>query len=464
MLSSQHGIILQAIELIESRIGVAVGKQFHNEFADLFIRLAQGDSPASYLDHLRQHDLSSPQWQRLINTITIGETYFLREQTHFDLLKKHILPKLVLRRRQEGQHTLRIWSAGCSSGEEPYSIAMTLHQFLPDIAKWDIQIFGTDINEYSLQTAINGIYRQWSFRHVDKLVQQNYFDKTEGGLQVKSYIRNMVTFRRHNLLNDLNISKFDIIFCKNVLLYFDDIYIEHAENRIYESLQPDGWLFLGQAEAIRHQRNLWKTHIFPGSPIYQRLAHHSSTVEFDLRNLDLNEDDTQPIIVDYLEESQYTRAVRAVQSDDLALAEHYLSQALSENVEPAKTHTLLAWIFANRKALPEAQAHITATLAIEPLFADAHYVTALLALEQNTLDDAFRALQMTLYCNKHHVLAAFMLGNLLAQGGYLSKAFNQWKRAQSILADFPATEFVSDLSDLTVGQLKAMIDEHLKDV
>lgn len=462
MVLANPDVIVQAIELIESRIGIAVGKQFQGEFADLFNRLAHNE-PAAYLHKLQKYDEKSSEWQRLINTMTIGETYFLREENHFNLLKKHILPKLILRRRQQQHHTLRIWSAGCASGEEPYSIAIILHQFLPDIAKWNIEIQGTDINDFVLQSARHGTYREWAFRHSDTVFQQNYFDKVDGGFQIKPFIKNMVTFRQHNLLHEDNLHKYDVIFCKNVLLYFDAPYTRRAEGNLFRSLNPQGWLFLGQAEALHFDRDRWQTHIFPGSPIYQRPDNGLHPIDIEYRTISPHEEDTQPVIVESDRSNYYELAVEAIHGDNNTRAEHYLSLALYHNHKLAQSHTMLAWLFANRKAFPEAEAHVKAALAIDPLHADAHYVTALVALEQNQLDDAFRTLQMSLYCDKYHTLAAFLLGNLYAKTGSLTKAYSQWSKVQWAIEALPPSDYVSDLSDLTAGQLDALITSHLGD-
>lgn len=462
MIIANHSVIVQAIELIESRIGIAVGKQFHYEFDDLFRRLAQGD-PADYLQKLRNQDANTPEWQRLINTLTIGETYFLREENHFELLKKHILPKLVLHRRQQKNYRLRVWSAGCASGEEPYSIAIILHQFLPDIAKWDIEIYGSDINDYTLTTARLGIYRPWAFRDTDAIFQQNYFNKVEGGYQIKPFVQSMVNFRQQNLLDKNTHGKFDIIFCKNVMLYFDDPYINQVETHLFDALNPRGWLFLGQAEALRFNRDRWKTHIFPGAPIYQHPKGVNTPIEYPAKPAELD-DDTQPIPVMLGDaENYYLLAVDAIHEDNNTLAEHYLSLAISEKHDLAVSHTLLAWLFANRKAFPEAEAHIKATLAKNALHADAHYVSAMVAHEQGDVTDAIRELHMTLYCDNYHVLATLMLGNIYAKTGDLPRAYNQWAKVRRFLDGLDPSDYVSDLSDLTVGQIDALIASHLSD-
>lgn len=461
MVRPNHDVIVQAIDLIENRIGVAVGKQFQHEFLDLFNRLSQ-NQPQSYLNQLRDQPESSPEWQRLINTLTIGETYFLREENHFDVLKKHILPKLILRRRQMGQHRLRMWSAGCASGEEPYSLAIILHQFLPDIDTWDIDIHGTDINNYALQTARHGVYRDWAFRHTDTLFQQNYFDKVEGGYQLKPFIKDRVTFRQHNLLNGYHAGYFDLIFCKNVLLYFDEPHIKQVEDHLYHALAPEGWLFMGQAEALRTRRNRWQTHIFPGSPIYQR-PNNGSRTDIEYREIFPDEEATQPVEPIQTDLDFYTQAVDAIHADDHTAAEQYLSLALENNHQKTQSHTLLAWIFANRKAFPEAEAHIKAALALDPLNADTHYVNALIALEKNHLQETYRCLQMTLYCDKYHAMGAFLLGNLYAKSGQLPKAFSQWTKVQRAIEILNPSDYVSDLSDLKAGQLDALITAHLND-
>jgi len=462
MAQPNHDVIVQAIELIESRIGIAVGKQFQSDFMSLYMRLADG-KPQTYFQQLRDKPDSSPEWQRLINILTIGESYFLREETHFDLLRKHILPKLILQRRQMGNHRLRIWSAGCASGEEPYSIAIILHQFLPDIETWDIEIHGTDINEYSLQGARHAVYRDWAFRHTDTLFQQNYFSKVDGGYQLRPFIKDRVTFRQHNLMQGYHAGYFDVIFCKNVLLYFDDPYVEQVESHLYHALQSGGWLFMGQAEALRSKRDRWQTHIFPGSPIYQRPDGDHGSADIDYQEIEPDKEATQPVLPVDIEEDFYTQAVVAIHADDHSAAEQYLSLALENNHQKVKSHTLLAWIFANRKAFPEAEAHTKAALAIEPLYADIHYISALIALEQNQLQETFRALQMTLYCDTYHALGAFMLGNLYAKSGQIPKAFSQWTKVQRAIETLNPSDYVSDLSDLTAGQLDALISSHLSD-
>ena len=463
MALSNHDVIVQAIALIENRIGIAVDKQFQQEFKDLFERLAQGNS-VSYLQKLQEQDIATAEWQRLINTFTIGETYFLREENHFNLLKKYILPKLILQRRQQGNHRLRVWSAGCASGEEPYSIAIILHQFLPDIANWDIEILGTDINDYALNTARHGVYRQWAFRDTDALFQQNYFNRVDGGFKIKPIIQSMVQFRRLNLLNADQLGKFDIIFCKNVMLYFEEPYMQQVEHHLYHALKSGGWLFLGQAEALRFQREHWQTHVFPGAPIYQHQYSEPLAVDDRQKQHRNDNDETQPTIVtNTVEEDYYQKAVEAVHEDDYTQAERCLSHALYHKHELIQSHTLLAWLFANRKAFPEAEAHITATLSLEPLHADAHYVSALVALEQHQIESALRALHMTLYCDKYHMLAAFMLGNLYAKTGELTRAYNQWAKIQRVIDRFQPSDYISDLSDLTAGQLDALITAHLND-
>ena len=221
--------------------------------------------------------------------------------------------------------------------------------------------------------------------------------------------------------------------------------------------------FWGQAEAIRFDRERWQTHIFPGSPIYQRPNDDLSPIGIDYRAISPHEADTQPTIPENENDNYYNLAIEAIHTDNNTRAEHYLSLALYHHHKLAQSHTILAWLFANRKAFPEAEAHVKAALAINPLHADAHYVTALASLEQGELDDAHRALQMALYCDKYHPLAAFMLGNLYAQTGKLSKAYSQWAKVRWAIEALPPSNYISDLSDLTAGQLDALITSHLSD-
>src|SRR6185369_14530038 len=206
------------------------------------------------IEQLVSGQLVKGQEEVLASHLTIGETYFFREQKSFDILENHILPDLIASRRGRDQR-LRIWSAGCSTGEEPYSLAILLSRLIPDLRDWQITILATDINSRSLGKAVKGIYSDWSFRGVPQWLTQRYFTKTADGRYALSHdIMRMVTFSILNLAEDsypslsTNTNAIDIIFCRNVLMYFESKQQQRVIQGFQRSVLDTGWLVVSPCE------------------------------------------------------------------------------------------------------------------------------------------------------------------------------------------------------------------------
>ncbi|WP_242040497.1 protein-glutamate O-methyltransferase CheR [Coleofasciculus sp. FACHB-1120] len=217
---------------------------------------------------------SQCEWQELAILLTIGESYFFRDKGQFSLLKHQILPRLIAAKRQT--KTLRIWSAGCSTGEEPYSLAILLTQLIPDWENWNLYILGTDINQESINKARQGIYSSWSFRLLDLQLQNCYFEQHRTEWKINADIQNMVNFKIVNLIKTpfpnllLDIQNIDLILCRNVFVYFDRPAISLVVNKFYNTLQPGGYLLTAHAELQGLDLSLFHTESFPESTIYQR--------------------------------------------------------------------------------------------------------------------------------------------------------------------------------------------------
>jgi chemotaxis protein methyltransferase CheR len=450
--------IAQAITLIETRTGLSARTLERIGIEELLLQLSGGKLD-DYIRNLHRQPETNPDWQRLIHTLTIGETYFMRDQRHFEILRETILPQIILQHRRDHNLSVTVWCAGCATGEEPYSIAITLHEFLPDIANWRVRIIATDLNERALQVAQRGIYRQWSFRQSTPQFQQRYFTTRDDGWQINDNIRSMVTFQHSNLITSSGIPAADLILCRNVLLYFSPPFVQRAENRLYDVLTPGGWLMLGQSEALRSNRERWIMHIFPGTSIYQKPSEEVPLTK-PISWISRPKITEQP---GELQSVAYQRAVAAVQKDQLMEAEYHLAQHLEEYPDQAEGHTLLAFILANRQAFPEAEAHIEIALAHRPLAADAYYIRALIHLEQGRTDEAINALNGAIYCQREHTLAHFVLGNLYASRGDIIRAYRSWRNSARTLANRPADDFVSDLSEMTVTSLRTILQSHLSE-
>jgi chemotaxis protein methyltransferase CheR len=217
---------------------------------------------------------SDQEWSNLAILLTNTESYFFRDREQFSLLKHHIFPELI--RRKRVNKTIRICSAGCSTGEEPYSIAILLHELIPDIERWNVLILGIDINRSALKKAEAGVYSAWSFRRVDAAIQREYFHPVNHQYHLKQVIKRMVRFQTVNLAKDFFpdydsvLHDMDIILCRNVFIYFQESAIANVLLKFYHTLQPLGYLLTGHAELCYQDLSLFQTCAFDESFIYQR--------------------------------------------------------------------------------------------------------------------------------------------------------------------------------------------------
>lgn len=217
--------------------------------------LARAHGCASYreLCHKARHAGASDLQTKIIDAITTQETLFFRDTSPFDALQYKILPELIDRKAKSAfPRRLRIWSAACSTGQEPYSIAMTLCDTIPNIASWDIHILATDISDAAITTASTGWYAKHEIQRGMKPESlSKYFVEQRGGWQVQDPIRAMVAFERRNLLQPfVGLGPFDIIFCRNVAIYFDSPRRQDLFHRLAALLPSDGYLLVGSAESL----------------------------------------------------------------------------------------------------------------------------------------------------------------------------------------------------------------------
>jgi chemotaxis protein methyltransferase CheR len=193
---------------------------------------------------------SSIEYESLLERLLTQETSFFRYPAVFAALEKKILPELQERKFWENPRTLRIWSAGCSTGEEPYSIAVTLCEALKFAEAWDMEILATDISRRALRHAERGVYSKRSLQDEPEVRVDAYFTSTKHGFHVRPRIRRMVSFAQMNLAESVYVGKFDCIFCMNVLMYFSEARRLAILRRFYDALEPGGYFLLGHAETL----------------------------------------------------------------------------------------------------------------------------------------------------------------------------------------------------------------------
>ncbi|MFZ1918092.1 MAG: protein-glutamate O-methyltransferase CheR [Terriglobales bacterium] len=229
--------------------------------------------PAQYLEHLTTRPNRDAELRLLLNEITIGETYMFRHPAQFDALRNVVLPQIMEGKAALGIKRLRFWSAGCSTGEEPYTLAtFLLEEKEKHLAGWNFDILATDLNSNSLEAARAGIYGDYALRNVSETLRRKYFkDAGNNKLEANDLLKSHIRFDRVNLSDDSKMVFFkgiDIIFCCNVLIYFDLASKRRVVQHFYTSLVPGGYFFLGHAESLFHVDDTFRLVHFPGTTAY----------------------------------------------------------------------------------------------------------------------------------------------------------------------------------------------------
>lgn len=226
-----------------------LSKRIHRRMEELGI-----DTAFEYIRKLRFADQDGSEFQSLINLLTVNETYFFRDFPQLLSFAEHCLPELTSRKNAQGERVLRIFSAGCSTGEEPYTLAIILLAMMEDIKKWKIEIVAGDIDQNVLVKARRGTYETRSLRDVPPEYLSSYFSKqSNGSYTLNSEVKRMVRFEHMNLAGKEAVrqqGKFDFIFCRNLLIYFDDQSRKQLVDRFYVALSPGGFIFLGSSESV----------------------------------------------------------------------------------------------------------------------------------------------------------------------------------------------------------------------
>ena len=418
---------------------------------------------AGCADWLLSEPLTSAQIQTLASHLTIGETYFFREKPTFGVLADRVLPDLIRARRGREQR-LRLWSAGCCTGEEAYSLAILLQQLLPDRADWQVTILATDINPHFLRKAAAGEYGEWSFRDAPVGFKEHYFHpSTAGRYVVAPKIKAMVTIKQLNLAEDgypslaNDTHAMDLILCRNVLMYFTQAQTRRAIGKLHRSLLEGGWLAVSPCEASQTLYAQFATRNFPGALFYQK-----SQAEVGRGN-------GFPPTLSPISNWPITEVDRTIEQVTPQTARSHGITPCPErpiqrpaSMEPPPTpappeFSTLARVLANQGKLAEALTWCDRWIAAEKLNAAGHYLRAVVLLEQDDPEPARRSLQRAIYLHPDFVLAHFALGNLARQGGRNGEADKHFANALHLLARQQPVTLLPESDGLTAAGLAETI-------
>ncbi|TCZ64997.1 CheR family methyltransferase [Roseicella aquatilis] len=229
----------------------------------------------AYLLHLRFEDAEGEELQRLINAMTVNETYFYREEYQFRCLVSSILPEVVSARAAAEKRPVRLWSLPCSTGEEPYSLALQLLENWREVDRYDVEIVASDIDTQVLRQAQAGLYDDRAVQYLPATIKARHFTRIEQGRwQISEDLRGSVDFVQVNLSDRAAMRRhqgaFDVIFCRNLLIYFDDASRRQAVEALYDALRPGGFVCLGHSESMSRISSLFTVRKFPDAIVYQK--------------------------------------------------------------------------------------------------------------------------------------------------------------------------------------------------
>jgi chemotaxis protein methyltransferase CheR len=446
------------------------------------------------IEQLLSGQLVKEQEEILARHLTIGETYFFREQKSLDILESRILPDLIASRRGKDQR-LRIWSAGCSTGEEPYSLAILLSRLIPDLRDWQISILATDINSRSLGKAVQGIYGDWSFRGVPQEIRQRYFTQTpDGRYELTHAIRRMVIFSILNLADhtypslSTNTNAIDIIFCRNVLMYFESKQQQQVIRGFQRSLLEGGWLVVSPCETSPVFSSCFETVMFPGAAFYKKnesggkwhaVASPIPAAAADARFpsplvLDTATKPTSPApssapdrvkpVAPQAQPPVYDEALALYQQGSYTEAADMLSGLLAQSetgtgTQPAfgKAVALMAQVQANRGEITLALDWVDKAIAVDKLNAELYYLRATIFQEQDEIHKSIASLKQATYLDQTFVMAHFALGMLIRQHGKPGEAGKHLEYALSLLGACPDDDPVKGAEGMTAARLSEII-------
>jgi chemotaxis protein methyltransferase CheR len=404
-----------------------------------------------YWNLIHDGNAGEAEFDLLIANLTIGETFFFRHEEQFNSLRDWVLPEIIERNRSIRR--LRIWSAGCATGAEPYSVAILLKQQWGDVlSDWDVSIVGTDINRSFIAQARQGVFGDWALRTTSEPLRTACFQRSGEHWLIRPEFRQAVSFRHHNLVQDsfpslaAGLSAFDLILCRNVMIYFDQETNRRIVGQFHACLAEFGWLMVGHAEC----QNEWfpQFRIVNGSEsvLYQKLGangvSHSCPV-------------TQATRID-------TSAAWPTppQSGSAYATDQIVAPSPIAHAAPGKLASVDG--SPRRDAWELAAEQCQEQLAAEPLNPQFHFDYASLLEQRGRYREAELALRRTLYLSRDFVLAHFDLGRLLRRRGDLQNARRCFRNALRLLEMLDPRTLLPSADGMDAAALAEAIRTHLE--
>ncbi|MHB8159819.1 MAG: CheR family methyltransferase [Thermoleophilia bacterium] len=411
---------------------------------------------AEYYEQLTSLPDREMELRRLLDHLSVQETQFFRNLPQFDALRKYVIPEIV-QRKSNGYRNLRFWSAGCSTGQEPYSLAMAVLDVLPDADSWNIQILGTDLSENALAIAERGWYQERKLTGIDRKHRERYFRESDGGYVVAEPLRRMVHFARHNMVTDaLPISIFgtcDIVFCRNVIIYFTHETAKYVIEHFFDILNPGGYLFLGHSETLWKMSAKYSLVEMGDAFIYKKSLPRSIEGRRFIPDRRLRE---LPLPLDVVTERRVAGSRRNVQqAKDLVESKNPKIDGPANETKSPQADPLIM----------KARASIDLggyEMAIELLndavkqngdTVEVHFLLGLAHERRNDLELAVEAFRRAICCDNTYSLAYFHVANAMERLGRFKAAVKEYRNAAKALKQDQPSRWELDLDAFDINSL-----------
>ncbi len=432
-----------------------------------------------YLKRLRNGSPSSEEQIFLFSRITVGESYFFRDENQFSYLREEWLPLLLAKKRELGDYSLRIWSAGCSEGQELFSVAMMLKEQLPVAEKWHLHLLGTDVNVEALSAAMRGRYSGWSLRATPVDVISRYFEEARGEYALSSDIRRMAKFTVLNLVEDkfpsilTETSHLDLIICRNVFIYFPSKEVRRVMTKFAASLVPGGVLLVGASDPIETDvaglilRHDTRTLHFQRPPVDDARPPFRNEPPPPTRSAPEPSPPVptippaaprEPPTKKPAEPQEVLRDIRSLLSDekwsDVVLA---VDDVLAKLGELPMLLEFKAKALANLGDLDAALEACTRSIDLDPLAKHAHFLAALIYSEANQPTLAEASLRRVLFLDRTFLEAHFQLGLLSIRNGHRKAGIKSLRAALDLAEQADPDRPIHDSPGMTNGRLAEIL-------
>ena len=459
-------------EIIKTNSGIKLGTKDHQRITKIISERVEKLGSPSWKDYNRFISSKSgkKELKQVVEEITIPETYFFRDINQCNAFKNYIISHF--KNKKSEKQKLKIWSAGCSSGEEAYTLAMIIIQNIPNYSSFDISITGTDINNTSIEKAKKGVYKDISFRGVRPEIIPRFFKKKKNTYTISDKVKQLVNFQVFNIMlkdqgkYSFQFNGFNIIFCRNVLIYFDETIIRNIFNGFYHALALDGHIILGHSEANLAPRLFFKPIKAKGTYLYQKkyppeLQPEFRTVPASIafeknksvakktepekitlfnpkqKNVEQNGDkiiDSASQNPDQLicQEAIYKDALTFYFAERYSDAKNIITKLLKDEKPAMEPLILAALISINLGNFERAIAYVRKIQLKDEFMPEAHFIFGLIYENESFFEDAISSYQAALFLNSKFFLSYFRLAHIYKASGNISKSVRAFQNALNI--------------------------------